>query len=81
MDMSGLLHALAALLRVKELRHLLNMRLGGSQRSSGRFGEEERSFVAVGHQSLDRPLSSPFIILTTLFQLHLTFIIPFPFNI
>jgi len=43
MDVSGQLHASAALLPEKEPRYQLDKRLGGLQSRSGRGGEEKNS--------------------------------------
>jgi hypothetical protein len=72
MEVSGQLHAVAALPQGKESQHLFSMRLGGHQRLSGCFVEERKSLIPAGNQTIN-PHSSrlfPSHILSTLCQLH-----------
>jgi hypothetical protein len=70
MEMSGQLHAPAALLQGKSTRFPQNRRLGESQSRSGSYGEEENLALA-GNQT---PAVQPVAIPAELSRFHLHYV-------
>jgi hypothetical protein len=80
MEVSGQLHAPAALPPVKQPLEQLDRRLGGPQSRSGRGGEEENSQPLPGLEpSIIRPVAQRYTI--ELSRIHVYVVYPYPMSV